>query len=342
MSFTCPKWSDNSAEGSPAVPGIFISAGLQHYKEEGTPVDLSYHVGADNLACWDDGSSNNGSLTCDQTRMATWTRALVSVQNPTKFELTYVDKWSESNSEPSRVWSKLPVSVPPGGRRIVTLNNNDRAGLYYRAMLGDQERGYVTMSFTCPKASHNSAEGSSFETGVFLDAGLQTYERSGTPVNFTYIVDQKNLAGWNSGTSDSGIKACDQTQLNGRAKIVVRNDTEYEVASTHHWDESGGSEGWYFNPDGPIPSNARKLLVLSTNDRAGIYYVQNDLEYHLSFTCPKLSHNSAEGSDDSGLQPYEDTGTPVLFEYKLGTRNLACWRSGKYDDGKIVVSKTKV
>ncbi|CAM9361235.1 unnamed protein product, partial [Ectocarpus sp. 8 AP-2014] len=215
ISFTCPKLSDNSAEGSPAVPGIFISAGLQHYKEEGTPVDLSYHVETNNLACWEDGSSDNGSLPCDQTRMATWTRALVSVQNPTKFELTYVDKWSDSDSEPCRVWRKLPVSVPPGGRRIVTLNNNDRAGLYYRAMLGDQEQGYVTMSFTCPKASHNSAEGSSFETGVVLDAGLQTYERSGTPVNFTYIVDQKNLAGWTSGTSDSGIKACDQTQLNG-------------------------------------------------------------------------------------------------------------------------------
>ena len=48
------------------------------------------------------------------------------------------------------------------------------------------------MAMTCPKSSHNSAAG-------YARSGLQTYSRTGTPVEFTFLLGQPNRADWNHG-----------------------------------------------------------------------------------------------------------------------------------------------
>ncbi len=336
MSFTCPKHSSNSAEGSPNKPGVFISAGLQIYKESGTPVSIEYNVGDENLACWDSGDSNNGNIVCEETKMANLTRLLLVVNNPNSYSLDYVGNWGAS-------WLKAPESIPAQSRRIYLLNDNDRAGIYYRAMdSSGHEQGYVTLSMTCPVRSSNSAEGSKHTPNIFLDAGLQCYEEHGTPVSFEYKIGESNKACWSNGSSDDDSIECDQTKLEGRAKVLVINDNDFDLKWKGKWDLSGGNDGWFFDPEGDIPAQSHKLLVLKTNDRSGVQYSGGETPFHLAFTCPRKTTNSAEGSPLSGLQVYKENGTPVTFSYKIGQENLACWSSGSEDDGKIVCPETRV
>lgn len=56
--------------------------------------------------------------------------------------------------------------------------------------------GKWQLAMTCPKSSHNSACGS-------YCAGLQKYERKGTPVTFTFILGTENLADWSHGDRDA-------------------------------------------------------------------------------------------------------------------------------------------
>jgi hypothetical protein len=152
------------------------------------------------------------------------------------------------------------------------------------------------MSFTCPKLSSNSAEGSPSGSQFFVPAGLQAYSEKGTPVTFTYKIGQENKACWSSGTSNDGKVKCSQTNFqDARAWIVVNNQLASDI---------------YF--------------------------------FHLSFTCPKLSTNSAEGSLSSGLQPYSKNGTFITFTYNIGEANKACWNDGSRDDGTITCSQTNV
>lgn len=48
------------------------------------------------------------------------------------------------------------------------------------------------LAMTCPKSSRNSACG-------YGSAGLQHYERGGTPVTFTFNIGTKDLADWENG-----------------------------------------------------------------------------------------------------------------------------------------------
>lgn len=196
MSFTCPKSSSNSAEGSPDMPGTFISAGLQKYKRSGAPVSFTYDIGKPNLACWEHGDSNNDDITCDQTTMKTWTRLFAIVKNPESEPLVYQGSWSWHDQ-----WAKAPETIPKHGRRIFLLDDNDRAGIHY--ILKGMP---FNLSFTCPKSSSNSAEGSAF-------CGLQRYERHGTPVSFTYEINSPNKACWNSGSSFNGKIECNETMI---------------------------------------------------------------------------------------------------------------------------------
>lgn len=104
---------------------FLISSGLQSYSGSGTPVNFSYNIGRQNKACWESGSSDNGKIVCDQTSMRTWTRVLISVNNPNLYELTYKGNWQNGP------WKKIPETVPANGRRIFLLNDNDRAGIYF-------------------------------------------------------------------------------------------------------------------------------------------------------------------------------------------------------------------
>jgi hypothetical protein len=341
MSFTCPKSSDNSAEGSPSIPGTFISAGLQPYEEHGSPVQLNYIIVAGNRACWSSGSSNNGKIECPQTSMLTWTQVLVAVNNEKNdYNLSCEGFWNDN-----WVAGNAPTSVEKYSRRIFLLNDNGRGGIYFRAVDdAGREQGYVTMSLTCPKASSNSAEGSPYQQDVFLSAGLQPYLEHGRPANFLYNVGTPNLACWSNGSADDGPIVCDQTLLNGRAKILIFNNNNYPLFYTGSWADDGDS-AWYFGvpPEGDLPSEAHKLLVLSSNDRAGVYYTAGFTPFHMSFTCPKASDNSAEGSPFAGLLPYAENGTPVTFTYDVGQPNQACWGSGsKFIPGPPECQQTKV
>jgi hypothetical protein len=52
LGMTCPKSSNNSAEGCVGKEG------LQAYKDSGTPVDFTYKFGGPNLADWDNPSTS--------------------------------------------------------------------------------------------------------------------------------------------------------------------------------------------------------------------------------------------------------------------------------------------
>ncbi|MEQ9308673.1 MAG: hypothetical protein RLN90_04410 [Balneolaceae bacterium] len=336
MSFTCPKMTDNSAEGSALKEDIFISAGLQKYQESGTPVSFVYNVGEPNKACWSNSSSDNGKIECSQTKMETWTRVITSVNNVSAFDLDYVHSWGNTDS-----YLKSPISIPSGRKIIFMMNDNDRFGTYYRAKDNTKrEIGYVTMSMTNPKLTSNSAEGSSETENIFLDAGLQKYDDQ-SPACFVYKIGTSNLACWDSGTRNNGIIECDETKLDGRVKIIIINENSYDLKFEKKWDESGDNDAWFFNPFGDILSNSHKTLILSTNDRAGVHYTAANMPFNLSFTCPKLTGNAAEGSPMSGLQTYDSSSFPAIFTYKIGNPNLACWDSGSKNNGKIECEQTK-
>ena len=338
LSFTCPKSSHNSAEGSPHVEGTFISAGLQQYKRTGTPASFHYMIGAANRACWDDGDKDNGSLECDQSTLNTWAKVVVAVKNTHRFDLHFVRAW------PLFEWveGKGPVSLTKGAQRIFMFNSSDKCGLYFKAMDGPREVGYATMSM----AQKHHAEGSPTTTDVFVPAGLQPYANAPSNTGaYFYRVNEANKASWDDARKDSGKVECAQTLLDGRAKVIVRNNNAYELTFAGDWsdEEDRLERRWYFRPDGNIPSQSHKLLVLATNARSGVFYSADATKYHLSFTCPKSSSNSAEGSPASGLQVYEPKGVPVTFTYEIGTPNLSSWNNPQApDDAHPTCPQTQV
>lgn len=349
MSFTCPKMSDNAAEGSPSDGDLLISAGLQTYEESGHPLDVTYKVGQENKACWSSGSSDDGSIECSQTDFGD-RRAVVTFSNPKLYDLRFGEYWNDNgNGAYNWYWEPdIDDLPPPGCKRTVLLKDNDRAGIFFVVLdeEAEEQLGFANASFICPKSSDNAAEGSPGDSDYLVDAGLQTYEESGTPVTFEFQIGNKNEACWGSGSSDDGKTVCDQTTFEDRRVLVVaKNSFAAPLRFEEYWnDNSLDEKNWYVEPStySSIPPNCQRFFVLKDNDRAGVYYTIDYLEYHLSFTCPKMTDNAAEGSAYAGLQGYSETGTPVTFTYLIGTPNLACWESGNSDDGKIVCPQTKV
>ncbi len=349
MSFTCPKLSDNSAEGTSSDSSLWVSAGLQTYSGSGHPLNITYKVGESNKACWDSGNSDNKKTTCGETTFAD-RRALITIKNPKSYQLKFGNYWNYDSSGSSNwYWEPSSSDVPPPNcKRTVVLKNNDRAGICLRVLdtKGENELGFANAVFTCPKSSSNSAEGSPSDSQFLISAGLQTYDKSGTPVSFEYQIGNSNNACWSSGSKNDNKFECDQTTFKDRrALILVENTFPNILTFSDYWNDNGsGSSNWYIEPnaDDTIPPNCRRYFVLKDNDRAGVFYNIGYLEYHLSFTCPKSSSNSAEGSPYAGLQSYSEHGTPVTFTYKVGTINLACWNNGNYNDGKIVCPQTNV
>tara|TARA_R110001599_G_scaffold57665_2_gene158887 strand:+ start:1409 stop:3829 length:2421 start_codon:yes stop_codon:yes gene_type:complete len=266
------------------------------------------------------------------------TRVNIEVNNKTNYTLT---------QQAGMLWGgpygvAPPQTIGPNQSRVAfSLNDNDRAGVVYLATDSNgNEMGYVTMSYTCPELSDNSAEGSSDMAGFFISAGLQVYSQSGTPANFIYNVGEPNKACWSSGSSDNGEKSCDQTTLETWARVIVgvQNPTAGDLNYKSTW-QSGL---WVKQPES-VPSGGTRISLLNDNDRAGIYYsLGKNIPIHLSFTCPKLSGNSAEGSPLAGLQHYPEHGTPALFTYIIGEVNSACWSSGSSNDEAIECDQTNI
>ncbi len=86
--------------------------------------------------------------------------------------------------------------IPNGETKEYTSNTNDRIFCTWVVEESSPSIEYQ-MGMTSPKSSHNSAYGS-------VKAGLQKYERTGTPVAFTYKPGNDNKADWNHGDHDTG------------------------------------------------------------------------------------------------------------------------------------------
>ena len=348
MSFTCPKLSNNSAEGSTGV-ATFVSSGLQTYEESGHPLNLTYNVGNANLACWSSGSSNDGDIECSETKFAD-ERLQIILRNPNGYHLDFAGYWNDNSNRGSNwYWVPNPQDMPPPNcTRTIFLKDNDRAGLFIKVLdsSGKNELGFANMSFTNPKLSSVSAEGSPNNGQFLISAGLKHYEKDWVPYSVSYEIGQENSACWENGGEDDGKTVCDQTTFKDRRALIILNNKVPETLTfVKYWnDNNNGSSNWYVEPnsDDTIPPNCTRYFVLEDNDRAGLYYKVNYMEYHMSFTAPKLSSNSAEGSRHTGLQTYSESGTPVVFTYNVGTVNLACWKSGSSNNGKIVCKQTLI
>ena len=75
-----------------------------------------------------------------------------------------------------------------------TASTNDRIFSEWEGLVSGTK---YQMAMTCPKSSTNSAAG-------YGSAGLQTYEKHGTPVSFTFNVGTKDKADWGHGDEYEG------------------------------------------------------------------------------------------------------------------------------------------
>ena len=263
------------------------------------------------------------------------TRASITVNNETAYTLNLFQVWGGPYSV------NPPETMPPNSTFAFDLADNDRAGVVYLATdsVGN-EVGFVTMSYTCPESSDNSAEGSPDMPGIFIPAGLQPYDEHGTPVQFTYNIGQPNLACWDSGSSNNGEIACSQTNLEEWARVIVAvtNPLSADLNLVSNW-----QEGPWMKPPQTVNANSNKIFLLNDNNRAGINFkLNNNIPINMSFTCPESSDNSAEGSPMAGLATYAEHGTPVFLTYKVGSPNAACWDSGSSNSGEIECAQTNI
>lgn len=262
------------------------------------------------------------------------TRAYITANNTTGYALTLFKKWGGPFSvEP-------PAEIQPNQTDVkFALDDNDRAGVVYLAKDSqNREVGFVSMSFTCPKSSSNSAEGSPNSEGVLIQSGLQRYNEHGTPVSFTYNIGTPNMACWSDGTTDDANPVCPQTTLEEWARVLVSVDNTKAVPL--HLESTWQNGPWTKEPTS-IPAGGKGIFLLNDNDRAGLQFLlNNNIPINMAFTCPKSSSNSAEGSPLAGLQQYAEHGTPVNLSYVISEVNQACWDSGSSNNGKVECSQT--
>jgi hypothetical protein len=117
------------------------------------------------------------------------TRLTVTIQNPYNTPLKCVDI-------PCAKFTNLFVgdTIEPAGQRTYSSDSNDRVFVTFQNSFG----GSWQLAMTSPKSSSNSA------CGITPSSGLQPYEEHGTPVAFTYILGQGNLADWKNGDKNTG------------------------------------------------------------------------------------------------------------------------------------------
>jgi len=118
------------------------------------------------------------------------TRINLTVENKTDLEVKCTDI-------SCKTFSGLSVgdTIAPGKSFKCTSDTNDR--IFCEWAQESPGSGNWQLAMTCPKSSDNSACGSN-------KAGLHTYNRSGTPVSFTFSLSEENRADWNHGDENHG------------------------------------------------------------------------------------------------------------------------------------------
>lgn len=123
--------------------------------------------------------------------------------------------------------------------------------------------------------------------------------------------------------------------MSTRVQLLIKNNTGTTVTCTDI-----ACEGFDdLNVGDTLENGGQKTYTSSSNDRIFCTFEQvapGKGAWQLGVTCPKSSHNSAQGSFDAGLQTYERTGTPVTFTYDFGNPNQADWNNGDKDTGASV------
>lgn len=346
MSFTCPMLSDSAAEGSfsggEGIPEeLLMDAGLQSYETAGHPLNITYKVGEKNKACWNSGNSDNHKSNCGETRMKD-VKGFVRLYNPKSYQL----KLRKYYFRFQRTWlNELShKDLPPANcHRTLFFTKDGEAGLLLEAY---NESGTKTEGFLALNFDKFGAEGSPADaTKALISSGLQSYEPFSSPKLFEYQLGEKNKAHYYAHNSyKKKFKWGDRTNFGKvRAVILVNNTYHENLHFLKFWnDNSHGNSNWLIKPKTNIPALGTRYFLLENNDRAGLYFARANHEFHLSFTCPKLSSNAAEGSASSGLQHYEESGTPVRFTYNIGQPNLASWDHGNFNNGNEKCPQTHV
>lgn len=218
MSFVSPRFTSNSAEGS-HIDGLMLNAGLQEYVESGSSFEVSYKINEKNHADWMSGNNYSHNARCEQT-MFEHARAFVEIDNE-ESHLEFAGFWNDNNKHANENWYWEPsnTDIPDKHcKRTVVLKNNDHAGIFVRHIDDNTkvEMGHSNLTFSCPVSTHNAAEGSNTEQLSdikLISAGLQPYEKTGTPANFKYVIGDLNAASWHEGAINSGQTVCPQTKF---------------------------------------------------------------------------------------------------------------------------------
>ncbi|MCB0696523.1 MAG: hypothetical protein KDC07_04115 [Chitinophagaceae bacterium] len=162
-------------------------------------MDTGYHSKKTGLACT--GYAKQEALSEKPTEQSrkiipdfmSETRLTVTITNPFSTPVTC----SQSNDVCSNsAWDNLTPGtvIQPGASGTFTSQSNDRIFCEWT----DANGGVFQMAMTSPKSSSNSA------CGITPRAGLQAYERHGTPVDFTFILGTANKADWDNGSENQG------------------------------------------------------------------------------------------------------------------------------------------
>ena len=275
----------------------------------------------------------------------------IEIVNMNNTALELLGKWGYS-------WAMPPEgNIPPNQTEIYTLDGDSRAGIWYRALdaTTKDEMGFVNMSFELSKTNIVSAEGTHKVENKFISSGLQKYSKSKNSHTIVYQIGRDNEACWSSEDQYMyNVKTkCEQTEFySSRAWVRIHNSMNLDLTFDRYWnDNSNGATNWYWEPsskDVPDHGNTR-TVILRTNYRSGLTFSIDCIDglkfTNISFICPKLVSNSAEGCGNDGgfispgLQTYEKHGSPVYLRFDLGTPNLASWGSST-STGSIVCPQT--
>ena len=118
------------------------------------------------------------------------TRVKLIVKNKTGLTVKCTDVRCEKFSD-----LKVGTTIAAGGENTFLTDTNDR--IFCTFTEEAPGAGSWQLSMTCPKSSTNSACGS-------FNAGLQHYDKHGTPAVFTFILGEANLADWDNGSVNKG------------------------------------------------------------------------------------------------------------------------------------------
>lgn len=121
------------------------------------------------------------------------TRVKVVIVNPYDIPVTCAHSDDVcSNAQ----WDNMPVGtvIAPNTSLTFTSESNNRLFCEWTNKYG----AIFQMAVTNPEMSDNSA------CGITVNAGLQQYSESGTPVTYTFKLGTSNLADWDSGTENNG------------------------------------------------------------------------------------------------------------------------------------------